>query len=210
MRRIPVLSSLLFSRYATPLALSLSLACGGADGGGGGGTSRQCNSSNCSGCCLGGVCQPGNSAAGCGRSGGACETCDTAYQLCLPDQRCGIDVGRRWLLAAGSATIAATNNGASWDADGSPPEPYVVFDGQPTGSRPDTLNPTWNEGFVFTAAKLLGEGVVVQLFDEDLLSDDRITAPRTVRIADEDLARGGLTLTNWDAALRITLVLQRR
>ncbi len=52
-------------------------AGGGTSTGGGGGTS-SCGPQTCSGCCNGGVCQPGNQATACGSGGQACSACSGA------------------------------------------------------------------------------------------------------------------------------------
>jgi len=57
----------------------------GGGGGGGGGATVTCGPSNCTGCCFNGACQPGSTAAGCGKSGAACVTC-AASQACRVDQ----------------------------------------------------------------------------------------------------------------------------
>jgi hypothetical protein len=197
------------------LTLTLSIsACGSSggagtpDGGGGGGGGGGCNAQNCAGCCMGGVCQPGTTTAGCGRGGLACQSCPSS-QTCLPEQRCGLDPAGRWLLAVTSASIAPTNNGSPWDLDRSPPDAYVTFNGSPTTVRQDSYTPTWDEGYVYPASQLLA-GLQIQVFDEDVGTDDPICAPRTLRLTEQDFAAGTLSFSNWDGVRTIGFALQRR
>lgn len=196
------------------IAAALWIGACGSDGGSGNpgnpdlGTSA-CGPQNCAGCCLGGVCQPGSTAAGCGGGGGQCAVCPS-YQACLPTLQCGLLPSQSWLLAAVSANIAATNNGTPWDADGSPPDPYVLFDGvNQTSVQQNTYTPSWNQGFVYTVQQLQA-GVRLQVFDKDLISDDPISAARIFRFGDQDFARGGATVSTWDGVLSISFALQQR
>jgi len=47
-----------------------------------------CDASNCSGCCLQGVCELGDAAEACGRGGAACAKCE-APRVCRADRTCG-------------------------------------------------------------------------------------------------------------------------
>lgn len=46
-----------------------------------------CSPETCSGCCMGGVCQTGNTKSGCGRGGDECKQCGTGF-ICASDQQC--------------------------------------------------------------------------------------------------------------------------
>jgi hypothetical protein len=145
-----------------------------------------CGPSNCGGCCAGDVCQSGTANGACGLGGRACGTC-TSPQVCLNTGACGLDATAMWKVQPISAQIAATNNGTDWDADASPPDVFVNIGcpGSPdtSGATPsvESYTPTWSTGGCFaTAQDLLNRGFAVQLWDEDVLSDDTITADLTV------------------------------
>jgi hypothetical protein len=87
--------------------------------------------------------------------------------------------GRPWVLTAASADVPSTQaNGAAWDFDNSPPDPYaqIYLDGTLLGATPtidDTYAPTWNYSFPPIVINE-GSSVSIDLFDSDDLDDDTI------------------------------------
>ena len=189
-------------------------ACGGGDpsgtgggagggfggGGGGGGATATCGPQNCTGCCFNGTCQPGATAAGCGKSGATCASCTTS-QICRVDQTCGVDAESTWIVQPTSARIAPNNNGSTWDGDGSAPDPRVFMscgDVTPATSTPeasDTYQPSWSAGGCSAKAKdLLRAGWTFQVYDIDAISDDSITGSLRVTLTELDFSSGSFSL----------------
>lgn len=173
---------------------------GGFGGGGGGGGATACGPQNCTGCCFNGACQPGSTVAGCGKSGASCAVCAT-NQICRVDQTCGVDPERTWVVQPTAARIASSNNGSTWDGDGSAPDPQVLMncgDVTPAAVTPeasDTYQPSWSSGGCTGKAKdLLRAGWTFQLFDIDAFADDTITASLRVTLTEADFIQGGFTL----------------
>ncbi|GMU61677.1 MAG: hypothetical protein AMXMBFR34_34400 [Myxococcaceae bacterium] len=174
---------------------------GGGAGGGSGGGAAGCGPSTCTGCCFNGACQPGATAAGCGKNGAACAQC-LANQVCRVDQTCGVDPESTWLVQPVSATIAPSNNGSSWDGDGSGPDvrvsmwcPATATSGTSTAEAPDTYAPTWSSGGCTAKAKeLLQAGWGLRVVDVDLVSDDTITDALTVTLTEALFVQGGFSL----------------
>lgn len=169
-----------FISAAAVLASLLLAACGG------GPPPPSCGPSNCAGCCSGGTCYAGTADAACGLGGGACQACGSPL-VCLTNGACGLDPLATWKVQPVSAQIAADNNGTTWDADGSPPDVFATIGcpGSPdTGGQTPTVEsyaPTWTTGGCFaTTQDLLNRGFGIQLWDEDVVSDDTITANLSV------------------------------
>lgn len=192
------------------LAASTLVACGsgGSDGGGGGGQTvggggggaAACSSSNCTGCCLNNVCQSGNTAAGCGKNGIACVACGN-NQVCRSDQLCGVDPNSTWRVQPVSASIAANNNGTSWDGDSSAPDVVVQMRCPPstasngTTSEVSSYSPSWTSGGCTSkASDLLASPWGYQLFDIDALADDTITGALTHQFKETDFVAGSVSL----------------
>ncbi len=175
----------------------------------------NCNAQNCAGCCLGDACQPGNTTSGCGKQGAQCAACLTVYQICLPAQSCGLDPAQRWLVKAVNATINPTNSGGSaWDPFGGDPDAFVEFKtasgSKNTSSSDDTLSPTWNQGFAYSAQELTTSGLKLRVWDSDPTSaNDAITNERTVVFTEADFAKGRIEIMNWDGVKMITFLLER-
>lgn len=204
-------------RRALGLMLSgLLVACGGGDfpsgtgggsggggfatGGGGGTTSQSCGPQNCTGCCFNGACQPGSTAAGCGKAGASCTACASA-QICRVDQTCGVDPESTWVVQPTAAQIASSNNGSTWDGDNSGPDVQVTMtcaDVAPSTVTPevsDSYRPTWSTGGCAAKAKdLLRAGWTFQVFDIDVLADDTITSPLLLRLTEQDFVTGSLSV----------------
>jgi hypothetical protein len=174
---------------------------GGGGGGFGGGTGASCGPQNCTGCCFNGACQPGSTAAGCGKMGAACSVCG-ASQICRTDQSCGVDPESTWRVQPTAAQIASSNNGTSWDGDGSAPDPMVVMscaDQTASTTAPEVSNtyqPRWTTGGCTAKAKdLLRAGWSFQVYDVDALVDDTITGSLVFTITERDFSSGGFSLS---------------
>ena len=115
-----------------------------------------------------------------------------------------------WDVYVASAVIAPTDNGAPWDGNGSPPDPYVVWNGGPTSPvRSDTSTPAWSrgEGVAMTTAQLESAGVQVQLRDSDFLSDEPVNEPRTFVLTDDQIRAGGFTVEGWGGAVKVVFAI---
>ena len=189
---------------------------GTGGGGGGGGAAASCGPQNCSGCCFNGSCQPGSTAAGCGKSGASCASC-TANQICRVDQSCGVDPESTWVVQPTSARVAANNNGTSWDGDGSAPDPRVFMTcgdmtaATSTQEASNTYQPTWSTGGCSARAKdLLRAGWTFQVFDIDAVSDDSITGSLRVTPTEADFAAGSFTLQPSGGLQTMTVAMRRQ
>jgi hypothetical protein len=193
----------------------LLVACGGSSGGSnqpGSSDGRAsdnsvlCGPSNCSGCCFNNACQVGSANAACGRAGAACSTCPS-HQACSASQACALDPNQQWNVLISSATIAPDNNGSAWDGDGSAPDVFAAFPDAPvnTSVKNDALAPSWapGEGVFAPASLLTTTGIRVQLFDQDLVSNDTITPLGVVILGDADFAAGSKTYANWGGAQQV-------
>ncbi|MFZ5444160.1 MAG: hypothetical protein ACOZQL_29455 [Myxococcota bacterium] len=173
----------------------------GGGSGSGGGAGASCNANTCAGCCFNGACQPGNTAAACGKLGAACASCATS-QICRVDQTCGVDPESTWRVQPTAATIATNDNGTAWDGDGSGPDARVFMwcadatTPSSTAEASDTWQPRWTSGGCSAKAKdLLRAGWSFQLYDVDAISDDTITSRLQVTLTEEHFTNGGFTLS---------------
>ena len=178
--------------------------CVVTDGSSGGSTSgtqsKSCNASNCTGCCSGGVCFGGNTNSACGVGGESCLTC-YAPDVCFSDGNCNLDLTAHWRVQPTSATIASSNNGNYWDADGSPPDVEVTTNcpgnsgGVAYTLQVESYTPTWSSGGCSaTAQDLLAGHLLFNLTDMDAVVDDPITGQITYDIMPADLRAGGVSL----------------
>lgn len=161
----------------------------------------KCSAANCAGCCFGGACQTGTTNAACGKNGAACAACGGAF-VCKSDQTCGVDDASTWVVQATGASITSTNNGSSWDGDGSPPDVYVASTcgtdagAAYTNTTPfvESYTPTWTSGgCTATAAALKQHGFQWQYFDDDIGPDDTVTGGFTFTLTDADFQAGALS-----------------
>jgi hypothetical protein len=179
---------------------------------------QPCGPQTCAGCCFNGACQPGNTASACGKSGVVCSACGT-NQVCKTDQTCGVDPNSQWRVQPLSAVITSTNNGASWDGDGSAPDPFIAMI-CPPGSAPkqtstpavqDTLQPSWTTGgCVTTAGALLAEPWVFQPYDEDFSAHDPISQAWSYQFREADFIEGTVNLNAGGGLTSITVQLQKQ
>lgn len=199
---------MLRNKILTLTALCLA-ACTTTGGGGGGGynpNATGCGPNNCAGCCAGGVCTAGNSAVGCGLGGGICTICNGA-DVCNASGQCVLDPASKWVVQPVAAAIESSNNGTSWDGDGSPPDVIVTTvcpgGGVGTSEKVESYNPTFSFGScVATAGDLLAKGVTFSLKDSDLTVDDNITGNVSMAISAADLADGVRTGTPSSGACK--------
>ncbi|WP_426750495.1 hypothetical protein [Myxococcus sp. Y35] len=198
------------------LALSALVGCGGDDENPGGSPQKlDCNASNCAGCCLNNVCQTGTTASACGKAGAACRACDSV-QVCKADQTCGVDPNGVWRVQPVSAQIAASNNGESWDAEGSPPDVFVEMACPgatvvTTTEESESYTPVWRTGgCTARAGQLLAEPWVIQVWDSDVASDDTITDVLTARFTEQNFSAGTVTFGAAGGMTSLTVQLQKQ
>lgn len=163
----------------------------------------SCGPANCPGCCFANVCQPGTTAAACGRGGGLCAVCQID-QICRTEgQACGLDLDSNWMVQPVSAEIAAKKNGtAAWDIDSSPPDPYprlacpsdgTVKDGAFVA---DTTKAAWTGlSCVLKARDLITKGFLIGVRDDDFGSNEVIAADTTVKVTEAELLAGGKVIS---------------
>lgn len=143
----------------------------------------------CDGCCVGNTCVEESSAQQCGADGNACVACPGS-SICQEGQ-CVIDPDSRWdLVLINGEVEGEMHDGASWDAFGGAPDPYLELLFEPNGgqsvsyttaTRNNTLVPEWNETVLLNvkASDLLSDSnntITYRLWDEDVSYDDRIGA----------------------------------
>lgn len=134
--------------------------------------------------CGDGICASGESHESCPADCGCARHAD-----CRPDQvclggECNLAFGRHYRLTLVGAEISSTQPGTGepWDALGGAPDPFIAVsvDGEPiavTDTLDDTFTPTWLQS-VDVLFATSSTTVVLDLFDEDLASHDRITTAR--------------------------------
>lgn len=176
-----------------------------------------CSILNCPGCCFNNTCQPGNTSLACGGSGRECVKC-AGGQICLNEQVCGVDPNSKWKVQLTNAKISATNNGAKWDADGSPPDVVAHLACPPFGENWDWISPeregynvSWSSGgCTASAGQLLANGFQIRLIDADPFgSSDSITSTRTFVIDEYLLLEGEGVWKNIQALEEATIKFTR-
>jgi hypothetical protein len=197
------------------IALSVLVGCGGDDDNPGTGNTQKCSASNCTGCCFNNTCQTGTTASACGKAGAACVACGSA-QVCKTDQTCGVDPNSVWRVQPVSARIASSDNGTSWDGDGSAPDVFVAMlcPGSSTStstSELESYSPTWSTGgCTARASQLLAEPWVFRLWDSDVSSNDTITDVLAFQFTEAHLTAGTLTLGASGGMTSLTVQLQKQ
>lgn len=176
-----------------------------------------CTAATCAGCCLNGACQPGNTAAACGKGAAACATCGT-NQVCKAEQTCGVDPESTWTLQPTAASISTTipGGGGTWDTMGGAPDPFVELwcptsaaASTRTPTVQDTFNPTWSSGGCSAKAReLLQSGFGVQVWDEDATTNDAITSKGTISVSEAALTEGRMILSTPDGGTLPSLTIQ--
>jgi len=198
------------------VAVSALIGCGGDDEKPGDTPQTlDCNTSSCAGCCFNNVCQTGTAVSACGKAGAACRVCGNA-QVCKVDQTCGVDPEGVWRVQPIAAQITPSNNGASWDVDGSAPDVVVVLwcPGSPVStSTPESeaYTPSWTMGgCTARASELLAEPWVFQLWDRDVSSHDSITDRLAFRFTEQNFSDGTVTLGASGGMMSLTVQLQKQ
>lgn len=139
-----------------------------------------------------------------------CGSC-ASYEQCLPSGSCGVSPNSSWFLAVTRAQIASTKTtGDAWDVFGGAPDPFVIIDTRRTTTVSDSFTPVWNEGATYTAATLLGQGVTVEVLDEDSAANDSIGGPSKVTFPEAAFRSGILTVSNFGQAQQLSFSLTPR
>ncbi|MFL5357949.1 hypothetical protein [Archangium sp.] len=204
------------------IALSALVGCGGDDStpgngntGGSTGTTQKCSASNCTGCCFNNTCQTGNTASACGKAGTACVACGST-QVCKTDQTCGVDPNSVWRVQPVSARVASSDNGSSWDGDGSAPDVFVWMQCPGESSSTATFevesySPAWTTGgCTAKASQLLAGQWVFQLWDSDISSNDTITDTLGYRFTEQQFTTGTVSLGASGGMTSLTVQLQKQ
>ncbi len=192
---------------------------GGSGGSGGGAGSEGCTSQNCAGCCLNNVCQPGSTAAACGKNAATCSACGSG-QICKVNQTCGVDPESEWVVQPVSATIRSTgSDGSAWDALGGAPDPYCTLYCPATATsatsstayQDDVFMVTWSTGGCTMKAKdLMSIGFKLGVYDDDVSDDDVVASPGTLIPSEAELLLGRMTGIHNDSTLTTLTVELRR
>jgi hypothetical protein len=173
-----------------------------------------CNATNCStGCCNGNVCEYGTDVTLCGKGAVACKACGN-NQVCDATQKCSIEPERQWRIYPSTATVNASDNGAAWDSDGSPPDVQITMacpaNGGASligGGETQSFNPGWSpstSGCILKASELLSGGFLWSADDIDVIGKDAITAPTTTELTEADIVAGQKVLTGQGQMNSIT------
>ncbi len=180
-------------------------------------TGVACSIKNCLGCCFNGACQTGTTAVACGSFGVQCAVCLT-HQICS-DQFCRVDPEGTWKVQPTDAKIATTNQGSDWDFGGGAPDPFALLwcpstSANATSSTPtvnDSFNPTWTTGgCVMKAKDLLSVGYAIQVWDEDISSNDSVCGKGTITVKESDLLLGTMNLVALPNLISLNVALQKQ
>jgi len=100
-----------------------------------------------------------------------------------------------YVLTVVSGTVTQNDpTGQTWDAAGGLPDPFVCLTiggtRTCTTTAQDTLTPKWNFAFPVAKVSSLEAGIVVEIWDEDLTSNDPICGKGTVPFAAANLTSG--------------------
>jgi hypothetical protein len=198
-------------------ALALSALAGCGDGGRDPDVKDPppCNATTCAGCCFNNSCQTGTAASACGKRGNACVTCGSA-QVCKADQTCGVDPNSTWRVQPVSAQIASSNNGTSWDGDGSAPDVFVHSQcpgatSSVVTASVETYSPAWSTGgCTAKASQLLADKWLFQLWDEDFSSHDTITPVLGFQFTEADFKAGGVNFSASGGMTSMSVQLQKQ
>lgn len=188
---------------------------GGGAGGSGGGVASSCSPTTCPSGCCGALnnCLAGTSNSACGKSGAVCTACLTAQACGASTRVCEtpFDPNQQFTVIATSAQVSTST---SWD-DLSDPDCGLQFYCPSSASsvtatadvRGDTSSPTWTttSGTCrLSAMQLISGGFAFSAYDEDLLSNDTITAKMTVTPTMAELLAGSKTVTGAAGLTSIT------
>lgn len=157
-----------------------------------------CTAGNCAGCCLGDRCQPGITLAACGKNGAQCGTCQ-GLDACLPEQVCGLEVKKSWVLTVVSADInPVAPDGKDWDFPSGNPDPFVQLNGSTnSATMNDTLFARWNFAISTTPERLLAGIDAIAVYDDDIVANDLIAASRALKFSETELRKGYAEWQGW-------------
>lgn len=180
-------------------------------------TGVACSIKNCLGCCFNGACQTGTTAVACGSFGVQCAVC-AAPKICI-DQFCHVDPEGTWKVQPTSANLSTTNQGSDWDFGAGAPDPYVTLwcpssAVSVTSSTPtvmDTFSPTWSTGgCVMKAKDLMGVGYAVQVWDEDISSNDPVCGKGKIVLTESELLSGTMQVNALPTLISMAVALQKQ
>lgn len=165
----------------------------------------QCDASTCDGCCVGGICQPGDDEQACGSNGATCVSCGTGERCvaggCAFDERAQYDV----------VLLQAEISDRCWDAFCGAPDPYVWLsaggDRERSSLVRDTRLPVWSETLLTgVTARDLMRGLGIEVFDDDLRLDDEIATCIATFTPDELQRAGDVGIACGEAAVYVELI----
>jgi hypothetical protein len=159
---------------------------------------EACTAASCAGCCLNNFCQPGITLAACGKNAGACAVCQ-GLDVCLPEQVCGLEVKKPWLLTVVSADVnPVAPDGKDWDFPSGDPDPFVQLNGSTrSATMNDTLFARWNFPITTTPEKLLAGSDSIDVYDDDIVAHDLIAPSRALKFSETELRKGYAEWQGW-------------
>lgn len=159
---------------------------------------ETCSPASCAGCCLGGFCQPGITLAACGKNAGECAVCQ-GLDVCLPEQVCGLEQKKAWVLTVVSADInPVAPDGKDWDFPSGPPDPFVQLNGSTRSPTLDnTLFARWNFAIATTPERLLAGTDEIDVYDDDIVAHDLIAPKKALKFSETELRKGYAEWQNW-------------
>lgn len=169
---------------------------------------ETCSPASCAGCCRGSFCQPGITLAACGKNAGECAVCQ-GLDVCLPEQVCGLEQKKPWVLTVVSADInPVAPDGKDWDFPSGPPDPFVQLNGSARSpTMNDTLFARWNFTVSTTPERLLAGSDEIDVYDDDIVGHDLIAPKRSLKFSETELRKGNAEWQGWGriVAVRFTL-----
>lgn len=119
--------------------------------------------------------------------------CQTGFRCSSGE--CKIDPSSLWIITITDGTVSERDPAnEAWDAFGGLPDPYacITINGTRscTSTRQDTLKPRWNESLDPATSTALLSGIQVELWDEDVSSNDPICGKGLIALSESDIAEG--------------------
>jgi hypothetical protein len=169
---------------------------------------RSCTAASCAGCCLNDHCQPGTTLAACGKNAADCAVCQ-GLDACLPEQQCGLEPKKPWLLTIVNAEIdPLAPDGKAWDFPNGDPDPFIRYNNNvDSASVSDTLTPRWSYAITTTPEKLLAGIDSIEIWDEDLAASDLIAVSRRLQFSEAELRQGSADWQAWGRVLKLHFTL---
>lgn len=165
------------------------------------------------------VCEAGESSLSCPSDCSAATCSPTNPSSCggetiCINQQCVPAFGRNYVFTVTNGTFTQNDEtGATWDAAGGLPDPFVVLTingaAYMTTANQDTLTPSWN----FATPPVLipgGSVVLIEAYDEDLTVDDLGWACQANPLTADFLRGGGLSCSGTGplAAARVNVAVR--